>query len=167
MTTTTLNRKFTPRGLTLIECMLAMFIFMIGIVGVLAALPMGVNSATQVVMQDAAIHLAHSKFSEFRRDRVDPAGLGSAWQDFAHAPGDPYQYFDDIDQYQWMVDPPQSVGAVAAPGTGVAPATNLYDPAIGAGAGVPGLWLIGIHVRKKGNAYREFVFRQYMYGYDN
>ena len=61
------------KGLTLLEVMIAMFIFMVGIVGVLAAMPTGINSALWVIFQDSAINLAHSKLSEFRRDRVDPA----------------------------------------------------------------------------------------------
>ena len=45
------------RGMTLMEVLIALFIFMVGIVGVLAALPTGVNAATWVIFQDAAIHL--------------------------------------------------------------------------------------------------------------
>jgi type II secretory pathway pseudopilin PulG len=77
------------RALTLIEVMIAMFIFMVGIVGVLAALPTGVNAANYVILQDAAIHLAQSKFAEFRRDRVDPAvdlAEGSAYLATRQAP---------------------------------------------------------------------------------
>lgn len=64
--------KSMTKGLTLLEVLIAIFIFAIGIGGVLAALPTGINSATWVIFQDSAIHLAHSKFAEFRRDRADP-----------------------------------------------------------------------------------------------
>src|SRR6185503_16065029 len=101
------------RGVTMMEVLIALFIFMVGIVGVLAAIPTGVNSAEWVIFQDAGIHLAHSKFTEFRRDRADPfvdlvdgssympGTIGGAntpgvqenkngnpgnWRDFAHAP---------------------------------------------------------------------------------
>src|SRR5262249_45172953 len=124
-------RPRSGRGLTLVETLIAMFIFLIGIVGVLAAMPTGVNSAIWVIFQDAAIHLAHSKFAEFRRDRVDPAvdlvasgsgylpnsagpgvpgaqegfnNEGDPWRDFAHSPGDTYQYFDDIWKYEWKIE---------------------------------------------------------------
>jgi len=60
------------RGLTLMEVLIAMFIFLVGIVGVLSAIPAGVSTAENVILMDCSIHLAHSKFSEFRRDRVNP-----------------------------------------------------------------------------------------------
>src|SRR5471030_2484590 len=73
ITSTVRNRARGAPGLTLLEVMIAMFIFLVGIVGVLAAMPTAVSSATAVIFQDCAIHLSHSKFAEFRRDRADPA----------------------------------------------------------------------------------------------
>ena len=84
-----MHRTSFKRGLTLIEVMIALFIFMVGIVGVLAAMPTGVTVSSNVILQDAAIHLAQSKFAEFRRDRVDPGvdlAEGSAYLAARHAP---------------------------------------------------------------------------------
>jgi prepilin-type N-terminal cleavage/methylation domain-containing protein len=67
------NRAAGARGMTLMEVLIAMFIFLVGIVGVLSAIPAGVATAENVILMDCSIHLAHSKFSEFRRDRVNPA----------------------------------------------------------------------------------------------
>jgi prepilin-type N-terminal cleavage/methylation domain-containing protein len=179
-----------PRGLTLLEIMIAMFIFLVGIVGVLAAMPTGINSATWIVFQDAAIHLAHSKFAEFRRDRVDPAtalnpsaggylpsgsgsytpgnqepinSSGAPWRDFASAPGQTYQYFDDITRYEWRVDTADVDNG--AGGTPAAP-PNYFFPktAPGGGGGSLNLKLVSITIRMK-NTTREMRFSQYMYSY--
>ena len=160
-------------GLTLLEVLIAMFIFLIGIVGILAALPTGISSAQTVILQDAAIHLAHSKFAEFRRDRVDPlvdlpegsaymaarqepvnASASGPWHDFAHGAGDTYEYFDDIDHYEWRVDPTRfkQVG-VAADG---------MTPVEGGGRTLSKLARVAIVVHLK-NTKKEFIFSQYMY----
>jgi hypothetical protein len=111
-----------PRGMTLLEVIIAMFIFLVGIVGVLAAMPVGVSNATLVIFQDASIHLSASKFAEFRRDEVNPAvdlvdgsaylndfhegtnGSAEGFRDFAHKSGGRYEYFDDNDRYEWKID---------------------------------------------------------------
>ena len=179
-------------GLTLLEVMIAMFIFLVGIVGVLAAMPTGVSSATAVIFQDCAIHLAHSKFAEFRRDRVDPAadltpsasgylpnGSGPytpgkqdpynaepadpfQWRDFAAAPGQTYQYFDDIWKYEWRVETGfVDLGAGAAP---TAPAGTFFP--VNAGTANPQfpLYRVSIVIRMK-HTTREMKFTQYMYAY--
>jgi prepilin-type N-terminal cleavage/methylation domain-containing protein len=171
------------RGMTLLEVLIAMFIFLIGVLGALAAIPSGVSAARLVVFQDASIHLAQSKFAEFRRDRVDPAadlaggyingagqlasgrpagiqeplnGNAGGYHDFAHASGDTYEYFDDIDQYEWTVDStllhPITVDTNFAP--------------IDGGAGTPiGLTQVTVVIHLK-NTTREFRFTQYMSAYD-
>jgi len=115
-------RNVLPRGLTLMEVLIAMFVFLVGIIGALAVLPVGISNATRVIFQDAAIHLSSSKFAEFRRDNVNPLadladgsgymglrqeppnGNTGGWRDFAHVPGDTYEFFDDIERYEWRVD---------------------------------------------------------------
>ncbi len=128
------GRGRRPYGFTLVEIMIALFLMLIGVVGVLAAMPTGVGEANWVVFQDAAINLAHSKFAEFRRDRMDPSQPG--WQSYldlqsiAGADGfrpflppnanasNPYYFFDDIVKYSYrvissqQVDVPQNVGGV-------------------------------------------------------
>ena len=178
------ERGRQPRGLTFIEVMIAMFIFLVGILGVLAALPSGIGAAGYVIFQDAAIHLSRSKFAEFRRDRVDPRvdlpdgsqymdaaaspprkqepknGSLGGWRDFAHGAGDAYENFDDIEHYQWMVDQdelkPVSVDA----------STN-YTPVVAKG-GAPGPELnvtrVTLVIAVKGSK-REMRFTQYMYSY--
>jgi len=169
-----MRSKFSSTsGLTLLEVLIAMFIFLIGIVGVLAALPTGISSAQTVILQDASIHLAHSKFAEFRRDRVDPlvdlpegspymaarqepvnASANGPWHDFAHGVGDAYQYFDDIDHYEWRVDPTRfkQVGLAA----------DKVTPVEGGGRPLSKLARIAIVVHLK-NTKKEFIFSQYMY----
>ena len=188
------------RGLTLLEVMIAMFIFLVGIVGVLAAMPTGINSALWVIFQDASIHLAHSKFAEFRRDRVNlfagdpqpnltPSGGGYLpsggsyvhgcqeppngsppdadnipFRDFAHDPGDPYQYFDDIQRYEWKVEMADidagNGGATAAP---QAPAGFFYPTTTAAASNI-NLKRVSITIRMKGTT-RELRFSQLMYSY--
>jgi prepilin-type N-terminal cleavage/methylation domain-containing protein len=109
-------RTRSSRGLTLLEVIIVVFIFLVGVMGVLAALPTGVQSAETVILQDAAIHLAHSKFSEFRRDAPDYAAFAgylstyhespdaSGWRSFASGAGDTYEHFDDITHYQWKAE---------------------------------------------------------------
>ena len=63
-------------GLTLMEVLVAMFIVSIGVIGVMASLPVGIDTAQQIIVQDNSINLAMSKFAEFRRDRIDPASAG-------------------------------------------------------------------------------------------
>jgi hypothetical protein len=173
------KRSKNSAGLSLLEVLIALFILMVGLMGILAAVPTGLNSASLVVFQDAAIHLAHSKFSEFRRDRVDPqpdlaAGStylnskqepinssGAPWHDFASAPGDTYEYFDDIQAYEWSLD----VGpAGKSAGGSPAPAPNYFAPDHKGAAGFK-LAKVTIVVRKKGTS-REFRFTQYMCAYD-
>ena len=182
------NRRRTPRGLTLLEVMIAMFIFLVGIVGVLAAMPTGINSATWVIFQDSAIHLSHSKFAEFRRDRVDPAvhlqpsagGYlpsnpvyvpgnqeiyntdGAPWRDFAHGPGDPYQYFEDIDRYEWCVDATQLVDNGAGTGDIPVPAAFFY-PTYTNNSRI-GLFRVDVTIRMKSTT-RQMRFTQYMFSY--
>lgn len=163
--------------MTLLEVIIAMFIFLVGIVGVLAAMPSGVNSALWVIFQDASLHLAHSKFAEFRRDRVDPNtdlvtgsaymtsrqepvnSSGAPWHDFASAPGDTYQYFDDIGRYEWSLDTDNvCAGSGNVP---KAPPGTFYPDKSGNPLNLKRVTLI---VRMKGTT-REFRFTQYMTAY--
>ena len=153
-------------GLTLLEVLIAMFILLFGVIGVLAALPTGVNSAQWVILQDAAMNLAASKFSEFRRDRVDPASLNkfTTYQEFAHAAGDPYENFDDISFYEWRVDNDNGrfCGMTASGGASPAPTLGYMAPM--PGASNSGLMQVTIAVRMKGTT-RSFRFTQYMLPY--
>ena len=184
----TFRLRSVPRGLTLLEVMIAMFIFLVGIVGVLAAMPTGINSATWVIFQDSAIHLAHSKFAEFRRDRVDPAVQlqptaggylptgavyvpgnqepfntdGAPWRDFAHAAGDPYQYFEDIDRYEWSVDATQKVDDGA--GTGDVPVPAAFFFPTNAANSRLGLYRVDVTIRMKSTT-RQMRFTQYMFSW--
>ena len=172
------------KGMTLIEVLIAMFIFVVGIIGILGAMPSGVSAAHQIIFQDAAIHLSRSKFAEFRRDRVDPRvdlvttarsldgassplrvqepqnGNAGGWRDFTHGSGDIYENFDNIEQYQWVVDQwdlvPISVDSVNG---------NIPIVATGAG-GLPDLQVtrVTVVVGMKGSS-REQRFTQYMYSY--
>ena len=180
----TVQRSRQPRGLTLLEVMIAMFIFLVGILGVLGAMPGGIDNASIVVQQDAAIHLVHSKFAEFRRDRIDPAvdlvpgstylpsggtftpgaqepfnASGNPWRDFASGPGQTYEHFDDITRYEWRVE----TAPVRAVNTGTpAPPPGFLFPTVGGGAGTPlNLTQVTISVRSRGSK-REFAFTQYM-----
>lgn len=181
------NRRNT-KGLTLLEVLIAMFIFLVGIVGVLAAMPTGVNSALWVIFQDSAIHLSHSKFAEFRRDRADPAidlkptpggylpttgayvpgnqepfnTSGDPWRDFAHNPGDPYQYFEDISRYEWSVDATKQVDNGA--GTGDVPAPVGYFYPTNVPVSNIGLYRVDLNVRMRGTT-RVMRFTQYMFAY--
>ncbi len=185
------SRARRPRGLTLLEVIIAMFIFLIGIVGVLAAMPTGINSATWVIFQDSAIHLAHSKFAEFRRDRVDPAvqlnptpggylptttpymagnqepfnSEGDPWRDFAHNAGDPYQYFEDIDRYEWCVDATHAIDNGIG-STDVPLPANFFFPTNVAPGGVSRIQLyrVDITIRMKSTT-RQMRFTQYLYSY--
>jgi len=177
------------RGLTLLELLVALFIFMVGVLGVMMAIPAGANSASWVVFQDAAIHLAQSKFSEFRRDRVNPevdlfdgssylggsgtlangraAGkqepLASGWRGFAHAtPDDTYFYFDDIERYEWKID--QTTRRTIGAGAGSAP-VGFQAPQYN-GGDLIGLTQVTVVVRLK-NTSKEFRFTQYMTAYDD
>lgn len=172
-------------GMTLLEVMIAIFILLVGIMGVLAAIPVGVTSAGWVIFQDAAIHLSHSKFSEFRRDRVSPDadlvdgsaylpnsgafvpgrqepknGSAGGWRDFAHGIGQPYQYFDDIERYEWKVESEDVFAQdVSSPVYG-----NYFVPAH---SGVKiNLKKITVVVHLKGTS-REFRFAQYICAYVN
>ncbi len=175
-----------PRGMTLLEVLIAMFIFLIGVLGALAAIPAGVSAAKLVIFQDAAIHLAQSKFAEFRRDRVDPAvdlaggylnGSGQlasgrqagiqeplngsgVWHDFAHGAGETYESFDDIDQYEWKVDQAQ-LKAITASGLD---AKNNKAPLDTGGTAI-GLTQVAVVIHLK-NTTREFRFTQYMAAWD-
>ena len=72
-------RREGEAGLTLIEVLVAIFIVSIGVIGVMATIPVGVDTAQQIIIQDNAVTLCQSKFAEFRRDRINPgeAALGS------------------------------------------------------------------------------------------
>jgi hypothetical protein len=174
------------RGLTIMEVMFAMFIFVVGVVGVLGAIPTGVSSASTIIFQDAALQLSNSKFAEFRRDRIDPAtdlgddtaympaggsfvigqgkqephnGSAGNWRDFPHGIDEPYQYFDDIERYEWKVETsPVSIGA----GDPV-PAPNYMAPIDGAGPAI-GVTRVRLIIHMKGTS-REFGFTQYMTSY--
>jgi prepilin-type N-terminal cleavage/methylation domain-containing protein len=169
------------RGMTLIEVLIALFIFLVGIVGLLAAMPTGVNTAEKVIFQDAAIHLSRSKFAEIRRDRIDPRvdlldgsnymdppspprhhepvnGSLQKWRDFAHGPGDTYENFDEIERYQWRIDPV----ALNNVGTDVG---NNYVPKVNGGTDV-GLTRVVIIIGLKGTKI-EYRFTQYICAYGN
>jgi hypothetical protein len=174
------------------EVIIAMFIFLVGIVGVLAAMPTGINSAEWVIFQDCAIHLSRSKFAEFRRDRIDPdpnngdlkpgstylpgsgtyvpgcqepynTNDGNPWRDFASAPGQPYQYYPDITLYEWKVDVLSvDVGAGSVP---TAPPNYFFPVNTGTQTATPiNLWLVSVTIRMKGTS-REMRFSQYMMAY--
>lgn len=165
----------------MMELLIALFIFLIGVVGLVAAMPTGVNSAAKVVFQDAAVHLSRSKFAEFRRDRVDPRvdlkdnapymdgasspprrqelknGNPGGWRDFAHGVGDTYEHFDDIERYQWRID--QATLQLV----GLDEAAN-YVPKINGGTD-QGLTRVTIVINQKGTK-NEYRFTQYMYSYE-
>jgi hypothetical protein len=178
--------------MTLLEVMIAMFIFTVGILGCLAALPTGITAASIVILQDAAIHLSHSKFAEFRRDRINPAveldpnsgsgylpagggytpgkqepinATGAPWRDFAHDPSQPYEFFDDIQKYEWSVE----TSRVNAMKTGNPnPAATFYCPEqIGNPSPDRALQLtrVTITVRLKGHR-QQLQFTQYMCAWD-
>jgi prepilin-type N-terminal cleavage/methylation domain-containing protein len=169
------------RGMTMIELLIALFIFLVGIVGLMAAMPTGVSTAGRVIFQDAAIHLSRSKFAEFRRDRIDARydlvdgslymdpvspprrqepqnGNPGGWRDFAHAPGDTYENFDEIERYQWRIDQPSLVSVGTDVGAG-----NV--PKVSGGTDV-GLTRVILVIALKGTT-REYRFDQYMYAYGN
>jgi len=167
-------------GLTLFEVLIAMFLFLIGVVGVLSAMPVGVRSAQTVILQDAAIHLTRSKFSEFRRDRVNPGvdlvegspymtnwqepTNANGWHDFAAGPGQTYQYFDSIEQYEWKVDQAELAKPVGLSGAGTpAPPSGFSFPAHGGGTDV-GVRKVVVVVRRKSTS-QEYRFVQYMTDY--
>ncbi len=187
-------RRRHPRALTLLEVIIAMFIFLVGIVGVLAAMPTGVNSATWVIFQDSAIHLAHSKFTEFRRDRIDPnvdlvptpggylptttpyakgkqepynSGTGddNPWRDFAHNPSDPYQYFEDVDRYEWKVETQPIENGVSAPTDVVSAPAGSFFPVPSKNNPSPiNLVKVSVTIRMKSTT-REMKFSQLFYSY--
>ena len=123
------RRAKRPGAFTLLEVLVALFILLLGVVGVLAAMPTGVANAEWVIFQDAAINLGHSKFAEFRRDRANPgsdlqngspyldnmapvlAGDVNNYRPFISAAASPavqqaspYYFFDEIWNYAWKVD---------------------------------------------------------------
>jgi type II secretory pathway pseudopilin PulG len=180
----------SSRGITMVELLIAMFIFTVGIVGVLSAIPTGVRTADQVIFQDSAIHLAQSKFAEFRRDRVDPGvdlidgspylpingtyvvgsglqeptnGNAGNWRDFAGKNGEPFHYFDRIESYEWKVTTaPVGMGAGVNP---PAPANYFQPVVIGAGGKSDmDIYHVIVTVRRKGRA-EEFSFAQYIHYY--
>jgi hypothetical protein len=168
-------------GMTLFEVLIAMFVFLIGVVGVLSAMPVGVHTAQTVILQDAAIHLSRSKFTEFRRDRVNPPidlKEGSAyltswqepvnvnnWHDFASGAGQTYQYFDSIEQYEWKVDQDQLLKPIGISAAGnPAPPAGFNFPAHGSGTAA-GVYKVVICVRRKSTS-QEFRFVQYMADYN-
>ena len=167
-------------GMTMMELLIALFIFLVGVVGLVAAMPTGVSSATKVVFQDAAVHLSRSKYAEFRRDRVNPRvdlldgapymdgtppirrqepknGNPGGWRDFAHGPGDTYEHFDDIDRYQWRLD--QAALQMVGLDTG---ANNV--PKVNGGTD-QGLTRVTLIINLKGTK-NEHRFTQYMYSYE-
>ncbi|MCW8129026.1 MAG: prepilin-type N-terminal cleavage/methylation domain-containing protein [Planctomycetota bacterium] len=184
------NTPAARRGLTLIEILIALFVLLIGVMGILAAMPTGIDSAQKVVFLDASVHLSRSKFAEFRRDRIDPRvdlldgsgymdaalapprgqeqknGNAGGWRDFAHGAGETYEYFDDIERYQWLVDQGElrSVG-LDSNATPAAPNTSPYVPVVNAGADV-GLTRVTIVINLKGTK-KEQRYTQYMYSYGN
>lgn len=167
------RKSACPRGVTLIEIMVAMFVFLIGVVGVMAALPTGIDSAALVIFQDASIHLSASKFAEFRRDRIDPAvdlkdgssymtssqepknGSAGGYRDFAHGSGKAYEYFSDIERYEWRVVESE----LTAIGVGV-DALGKKAPVEG-GAGLLLVTRVALDLHLKGTK-RNFRFVQYM-----
>ncbi|MCW8129145.1 MAG: prepilin-type N-terminal cleavage/methylation domain-containing protein [Planctomycetota bacterium] len=173
MSASNIRRPVGSRGVTLIEIMVAMFVFLIGVVGVLAALPTGIDSAALVIFQDAAIHLSASKFAEFRRDRIDPAadlqdgsaymassqepknGSAGGYRDFAHASGQAYEYFSDVERYEWRV--------VESELTNVGVGTDALGkpaPVEGGGDALP-VTRVALDLHLKGTK-RNFRFVQYM-----
>lgn len=182
------RRSRSSRGITLLEVVIAMFIFLVGIVGVLAAMPAGVNSALWVIFQDASLNLVHSKFSEFRRDRVNPAidllegsvymnasqepinaspknTAGNPFHDFASDPGKTYQYFDDITRYEWSLDYPKGALDQISQGAGTSPVAppGMFFPDT---AGNPlNLYRVSIIIRMKGTN-KQIQYTQYMFPYD-
>lgn len=190
----TARGRSTPRrGVTLMEVLIALFIFMVGIVGVLAAVPTGVNSAEWVIFQDAAIHLAHSKFAEFRRDRANPFtdlvdgsaympgtiggtdtpgvqenknGNAVNWRNFGHAPGEAYYYFDDIERYEWKLELEEVTAASygsVQPAGATAPNGPHLAPSVTGGSNV-GVQRVTVIVHMKGTS-RELRFTQFMTPY--
>jgi Tfp pilus assembly protein PilV len=160
------------RGLTLLEVMIAVFVLMMGVLGVLAAVPSGIHSGITVVFQDCAIHLAHSKLAEFRRDRInprtdllegsaylaarhEPLNASGTFRDFAHGEGETYEHFDDIQRYEWKVD--ESVLQNAAVSADVDAATALIN--------TPALSRVRVIVRMKGSN-REHQYSHYFYCYE-
>jgi hypothetical protein len=169
--------------MTLFEVMVAMFIFLVGIVGVLAALPTGVTSGEWVIFQDAAIHLSRSKFSEFRRDRANPSvdlvegsSYMTKWQepinssgefhDFNSAAGSTYQYFDDVWRYEWKVDQTILGKPVLLTNSGAVPLPqpNCMAPVHTGGGTDVGLSRVVLVIRQKGTQ-RELQFTEYMTDY--
>ncbi|HYF50697.1 MAG TPA: prepilin-type N-terminal cleavage/methylation domain-containing protein [Planctomycetota bacterium] len=176
MATACPNRKQAPEsGMTLLEVLIAMFIFLIGIVGVLAVVPTGVNAASLVIFQDAAIHLSSSKFAEFRRDEINAAvdlqdgsaylsnyhephnGSAEKFRNFASGPGQRYEHFDEIQRYEWKVDQDQ----LRAVNLGE---DELKNPAPVESGGAPLLLTrVTVVIHMKGTS-RYMRFTQYMLG---
>jgi type II secretory pathway pseudopilin PulG len=156
------------RGMTLIEVLIAMFILFVGVLGVLAALPTGVEAASWVTLQDAAINLSSSKFAEFRRDRVDPGQMdsyltstfgaadGEGYRSFPHEPGDPFEFYADIERYEWKVQTTRM--GLSPRKTSSDGMRYYYQPVTGSDLD---LWGVLVIIRQKGTQ-RSFRFTQYM-----
>ena len=72
------RRAGREEGLTLVEVLVALFILSVGVIGVLATIPVGVDTAQTIIVQDNAVTLSQSKLGEFRRDRIVPGEPGLA-----------------------------------------------------------------------------------------
>lgn len=178
--------------MTLIEVIIAMFILLVGVIGVMMAVPTGVSTASWVIFHDAAMHLSASKFSEFRRDRVNPLmdlvdgstymnggalasgrpsgsqevpnGNIGGWRDFAHASSDDtYYYFDDIERYEWKVDQSALLSVGPAAPT-AANAGVVYGPQVPSATEL-NVRQVTVAIHLKGTI-KELRFTEYMFSYD-
>lgn len=98
----TARRSRHPRrGVSLIEVLLSLAIFLMSLAAISALVDVGTDRGLDTVIQNTGTRLAQSKLAEVEAGLISPAGGGSGT-------------FDDEPGWQWAVE------------SGSSPATNVY-----------------------------------------
>lgn len=91
-------------GVSLMEIMLALSVFLIAFIGIAQLVDMGSDRANETIMENTAVRLAQSKMAEVEAGIIDPWSGGNG-------------FYEEEPLWQWSVEPGPAELATVVPVT--------------------------------------------------
>lgn len=115
------------RGFTLLEVLIAIVIFTVGVVILLAAISTMIRSSSDIENIDVATNLTRDLIDEILGKGFDDPDGGA----FGLEEAEPRSNFDDVDDYDgWSKNPPEDVDGTSYDGTASQPNYSIFTRAV-------------------------------------